>query len=272
MDKRKFHLNSKAGSILDFLLKNKITTCKTINENLFPNMANRSVRRYLSLLVNQGLITRSWIPSKELRSITVYHLTQKGLKEVFPHLSDVKNIKLKSDKTQHDFMLSKIRHRLKSLKNVEKIWSENEIIITSEFEYNSAMDQLKDLRSDSAILVDWNNEKLHIAIEYEASMKLKARVKDKFVRYYSSEEIDAVIYICKNKSIKNALIKIEKVINTSGQGRIYYSTVDLFLNNSGDPVFTNILGKRLVIFSTNNSAKTCPNTALQTSSEGDQKG
>ena len=85
-------------------------------------------------------------------------------------------------------------------------------------------------------------------------MKTKLRVRDKFIQYYSADEIDAVIYVCKNNSIKKSMIKIEKEVNTSGQGRIYYTTVDELLDDTKQPSFSNFMDKNLVIFTSDSSS------------------
>ncbi len=249
MKNQNIRLGAKEKKILEFILKNKITTSKNINSNVYPSKGIRAINKVLSNLIAGGFIERKFIPNENSRSTTAYHLTKKGLSFSFPYLRDVKSIKLQSDKIEHDFMLTKIRQRFNQLKNVQKVWSENEILIASEFEFNESLDQLKGLRSDSALLINWNNSNHYFAVEYEASQKKQERVKNKFIDYYQKKEINGVIYVCKNNSILSFLVNTENKYNDSKRGKIYFITLDDFLQESKNLVFENRLGKELAVFS-----------------------
>ncbi len=246
---RNKYLNSRDHKILEHVLKNKVTSCKTLHESPDFKCSMRTLTRSLTKLIASGHIVKDFVPNKNMRSATVYYLSTKGLNEIYPHFKDFKNVKLKSDKIQHDFTICKVRQVVGKLKNVKKVWSENEIKISTNFEYNEALAELDKENSDSALSLEWNGEEIHLALEYEASLKSKQRIREKLISYYRHSKINAVLYVCKNESIKSTFMKIEKSFNTSNQQKIYYITLDELLSNPNDPTFISITGEELGVFS-----------------------
>ena len=80
----------------------------------------------------------------------------------------------------------------------------------------------------------------YLALEYEAVLKSKARIKDKLFQYSVSDDIRAVLYICKDGKIEKALRDMEKeVFDEDMTGFIYYGQLKDVLSGKEKWIFTN---------------------------------
>ena len=63
---RNFYLNIKQRKVLQFLLKEKISTCIEINRNLFPENKKSGINKILKKLIFQDLILQELILWEQL--------------------------------------------------------------------------------------------------------------------------------------------------------------------------------------------------------------
>lgn len=246
--KYKFSIGRKDREIMYFLFKNKIATSQAIKDSLFPNFGLRGLNLRIRRLIDEKYVERRYVSGIDYRPVSVVNLTPKGYKFFNDDYRSVKGIKLRSDKLDHDLMLLKVREHFSKIKNIENVWSENEIIINSDFHDDKHFDELNKVHSDAAIEVKWKNESFVLAVEYEASIKKSSRYHDKFISYYQKPSIAAVLYICATKRIYNTLIKLENKYNDSSKSKIYYIEINDFLKSKKIFPFLNRKNRKTVIF------------------------
>lgn len=211
-------------------------------------MQRSGVDKRLRKLVRLKYIDRFCIADTSMNAALGYFLTNKGVAEFISEKLAIKDTKLKSEKIEHDLLLSDIRFHLKRFDKILEIYSENDIIYNSSIQIHPAIKELKEMRTDSALKVRWKNQEIFIALEYEMSLKAASRYDDTFKNYYKKENLDAILYICKDRYIANNLMNIENKYNDSKEAMIYYATLEDVLTNSLQIPFLNRFGKLFPVF------------------------
>jgi DNA-binding Lrp family transcriptional regulator len=235
-------LNQKNLLILDFLFINKIATSKEFKNILFQSLSYPTMQRRLRKLVKSGHIQREVHGENLGRALYHYFLGKNGKKHLNLTNDIFKGIKFKSENPSHDLELISIREKIKQMKGVDSVFSENKIIFEIINELDLNLEAFYRLRCDGVIKIKNENNFKYAALEYESSLKSSKRYKKLFRSFYNQKNIHGVFYVCKSKSIKESLIKYENDIHESNRANIFYITLEDFYKNKNHLVFVDRLG------------------------------
>jgi DNA-binding PadR family transcriptional regulator len=228
--------------VLDFLFTNKVATSKEFMKILFKNLSYPTIQKRLRKLVKGGYIQREVHGENLGRSLYHYFLGKNGKKHFHLVSDNLKGIKFKSENPSHDLELVSIREKIKQLKEVDSIFSENQVIFEVINDLNPSLEAFYELRCDGVIKVQNGNKFNYAALEYESSLKSSKRYKELFRSFYNKKNIHGVFYVCKTRSIKKSLMRYEADIHESNRANIFYITLEEFYKNKNHLLFDDRLG------------------------------
>ena len=116
----------------------------------------------------------------------------------------------KSSHPAHDVVLVEIGERARKMSLVEKYVQENILQCCPDLFPSPRYEAFSRVHSDAGLKIVIKEKSFYLALEYEAILKSKARIKDKLFEYSLRDEIRAILYICKDAQIEKSLRKMEK--------------------------------------------------------------
>ena len=195
--------------IMRLLFESKIVSREQIGDQFFPNVSKDTVNRRLRKLVDINLIKKTTAYVGR-RAISGYSLTQQGLAKVTPTLPyEVKTKATRSECPLHDIALNDIRRAFEAKSAVQGYYTKNVLQTRTDCQDNEWFQPFIKLNSDAMVEVDSKAGTLHLAIEFDMTHKNNRRYRRKLNAYYRQHKIDGVLYICADKYILHALLKLD---------------------------------------------------------------
>jgi len=152
----------------------------------------------------------------------VYFLSPVGFREFIKSLGGEDLMKeLQSKDVPHDLDLVDIRRHLESQKGIKGYWTEN-MILMGACPFSDELLLGCYLNPDAALVLERNDKKFNLVLEYERTRKYSDRYKSMFRKYYNSR-VAAVFFVCKNEALLKRIGRIEKSTIEGSVRKIYYS-------------------------------------------------
>ena len=199
---------------------------KQIQHFCYPTSEFCNLRKRLKKLeISKFISFKSHYSLKSFKK--VFHLTDKGLlklKEVTPMALLRKQ--LKSSSIEHDLPLVIIGEALKSSKNILQYYSENELQCFEDFTNDDLTRQFVDLNCDGYVLINFDNERYHGAVEFERTEKASQRYEQLVIDYYISSNVDVVLYFSKTNSIIYEIKHYEELHYKGHEPKFYFHKLE----------------------------------------------
>lgn len=233
--------------IFNFLYRRKVSEFNLLKDKFFKDADFRIAQRRLLKLKKHGLIDYSFYKS-DGKAIKYFYNSKKAF-EMYLKEDDIlyKGVKLKSEHVSHDLALGYIGDKLLNLRASRKFFFENELN-TNEYSLEiEGFQDFKRIKTDSVLEYERGDITYHLGVEYESNAKSNTRYTRILKKYYSSENISGVIYVCSNMQILNKISKLEKEIFSNEIPKIYYILKEEVLNHKGSIQLVDMVGKKLTL-------------------------
>ena len=231
-------LTERDKSLFRYLFVNKVATVEDIRRDIFAGIDKKTVHRRLLKLSKIKLIEASG--QREHGNRMVYFLTKKAFREHIAEDGVAKRVQLKSDCVEHDLALLEIKRKLRALKKVLKVYSEN--LVRSGLVDNASpeMARLRELHADAIVKLEIQGKTHFLPLEYEASAKHTKRNAKLLAKYYTNACVAGVIFISKSDTIERRMRAEESRGSPKRQGKFYYCLLDNVLNAQGKLSLSNV--------------------------------
>lgn len=229
-------LQPRDRDIFALLLRLKVATLYQIKEALNLSISRQMLSRRLNELCSEKYLEKMHFNQK-----VTYGLLEKAVERLLD--SDLKKthqtglFKVDPKKLSHDLLLTEIYLKLKDLGEISGLKTHNDIV----FEEGNEFYKIK--IPDGLFQV--KNKK--IALELEITAKAMNRYKHIFTQYYSSQNIDAVLYLVEGSFLKEKLLEIEAQVFKFSQRKIFVGDVYSFLKEPLETAFLNSQKKVLLL-------------------------
>jgi len=244
-----FVISKRREAFLDYLLANRVTTYKQIWRDLFPGLSKSIVSRHLCKLSREEKISRFFAQGTDGKCIQVFQLGPAAF-ELYSHHPEVDprvNIP-RSGKIKHDLHLGDIRGTLIRCQQVQRYYTESELICLTECLEDARLDGIRRLRSDAALLLNLNDKKYFTPLEFELNHKSKSRYLEKMKDYYVEKEVTQVLYVSATKGIQAAVCEAEKqVLPPGAMPKFFFAYLKSVMSADQEIIFTNFHGQNLVL-------------------------
>lgn len=237
-------LTPRDHDLFQSLFRFKVMSFEAIKTRVFDNCHYTAMTRRLRKLEAQKLISRDAF-YEDGRMVSVLGLSSKGLLQ-FKTDQIVRN-QFKSNYPEHDLKLERILNRIESLKMVEEVILENELLGFERFSGDPSLKEFVDLRPDAVLKLKVRDHSFLTALEFELNSKSSGRWKDKLLDYYASGSIDAVLYVCASVSMMNKLLSIDRELNKDAQSKIYFCDSGSILEGHSRITFKNSSGGEFLL-------------------------
>ncbi len=222
--------------LFNYLYANKISTLEQISRDLPKYNSKSSYIWRLWKLKKLGYLTGQY--NEDHDGTNIYRVTKETYRKYLSRGAEPQ-IVLGSNAVPHDLDLVDIKSIISKSKKVRNYYTENMIQSWIDGNYKN-LTPFKKLNADAAINVNVSDDNFWFGLEYEASVKSQKRYDELFSNFYFEDDIVAILYICKSKSIMKDLKKSESNIAGNNTKKIYYTTLDSLLDNN--LVFENLDG------------------------------
>ena len=245
MAKKEF-LGERDYKLFDLLYQFKVATVDDIRALVFDGIGRHNVYSRLKQLVQLELIQK--IPyQRERRFLAAYSLTERCFKKLVYSEGERVSVRkqFKSGKIGHDLSILTIYRRIIQSSEVSNFLTENVLMS------NSAVIRSLDLEewirnSPDGILIHESNKGRHfLPLECELSIKAGFRYETKLINYYQSEKVPALIYVCGNAKVKEAICRVEKKYCHQYPPKVFYGLLEDGQRQLGEWTFSNRKGVRL---------------------------
>ena len=223
------------------LFESKVLSREQINNQFFPDVSKHTVNRRLRKIVDLGLIKGKPVATGQ-KIFYGYSLTKRGLAKVKPILPyKVTATRSSSECPLHDLSLNDIRKVFESKDAVQRYYTENVLQTCTELQNDEKFQPFIELNSDAMAEVDSKIGVLNLAIEFDATHKNKRRYNEKIDDYYVENGVDGVLYICANKYILNALLKVDNEVSERHvcDHKLYFALLEDVTGSTGELTFRN---------------------------------
>ena len=242
--KRKVLLTERDKRLFEFLFRYKVATLKQVAKYLFKGAGYHTTCYRLGRLIKAGYLKRNYLEASKDGSCC-YSGTDKALPILEQRWgSEIHRQQTKSEHPAHDVVLVEIGERARKMSLVEEYVQENILQCCPDLFPCSRYEAFSRVHSDAGLKVVIKEKPFYLALEYEAILKSKARIKDKLFEYALRDEIRAILYICKDGQIEKSIRKMEKAFWTGPKGIIYYIQLKDVLSQNKAWLFTNSEGSR----------------------------
>ena len=240
--KRKLFLTERDRRLCEFLFRYKVATLKQVAKYPFKGTSYKATSLRLCRLIKEGYLKKKYL-EEEKYGLFGYSLTNK----VFPILEqrwdcEIHHQQTESENPVHDVTLVEIGERARKMFLVKEYLQENVLQGCKDLFPSSRYEVFSKIYSDAGLKVVIKEKPFYLALEYEAVLKSKTRIKDKLLEYSLQDDIRAVLYICKDVKIERALRKMEKETLTESEGIIYYIQLKDVLSKDAEWIFSNSEG------------------------------
>ena len=239
-------LQDRDHRLFDLLYQFKVATVDDIRVLIFGGIGRNKVYSRLKQLVQLGLIQK--VPyQREGRFLAAYSLTEKCFKKLVCTEGERAWVRrqFKSGKVDHDLSIVTIYRRLIPSPTVANFLSEN--ILMSNSAVMRSLDLEEWLRnSPDAILIHESNKgRYFLPLECELSIKAGFRYETKLINYYQSEKVPALIYVCGNAKVKEAICRVERKYCHGYPAKVFYGLLGDGQRELGQWTFNNRKGVQL---------------------------
>lgn len=203
--------------ILALVFKWKILPLFIIKAQLLRGEKVKTFEKRVERLVRKGLLKRV----QHLGVIRFLQLTDGGFLRFKQSLDGFKEEGFASEHIWHDFLTMAIQlgaWAWAKPANVE-IVSEQEMRRFFLKELPHWLPKIDSHRPDGFTRFKHNGESKVIAFEIEITQKSSERYSPVFQYYNSNQDIDLVIWLVKNRSLKNTLVENIRLVNEQGLGK-----------------------------------------------------
>ncbi|PIQ68552.1 MAG: hypothetical protein COV91_03425 [Candidatus Taylorbacteria bacterium CG11_big_fil_rev_8_21_14_0_20_46_11] len=214
-----------------------------IRRDLFPQISVNTTYWRLKRLEKHDYLQGKY--SRFHGNKKVLGITTKTFKEFLAN-GDEKRIEVNSKSVDHDLDLVDICRMIYSSQRIEQYISENELQTWQTYEENKNLKPALALNSDAVIKVTFDNGSFWLPLEYESNTKSSSRYRDLLYQLYNQLGLVAVLYVCKDKKVQNAIKKIEEKFHGKERPMIYYKLLDELKQSEG-LIFTARNGKMINI-------------------------
>ena len=239
-------LGDRDKKLFDLLYQFKVATVDDIRALVFDNIGKCHVYRRLKELDQMGYIQRV-LCQKNMMYLTAYSLTRSAFKKLLPEpKANLARDEYLSDKIEHDLGLLAIYRRLIQSPRIESFLTENTLKAnSSEIDTYGIKDSIK--HHPDAILIDQTSKgRYFLPLECELSVKKRFRYETKLMRYYQTETIPAVIYICGDDKVKRVISQTEEKYCKGYRPKVFYGILDQWPSPPAQLVLENRKGGQLI--------------------------
>lgn len=175
------------------------------------------------------------------KAIKYFEATEKAFKAVWERWPfEVDLPKYHSESPYHDIRLGEIRQRFERLSYFEAFYPENILQSSSYLQEDLRSREATLLNSDGVLLLrDKDKNPYNFAVELETSKKGPERYERKLSSYYSTGQLDGVLYICSDQQIINSLVKIDESVRGTEDSILHYALESYVLKSDGKMFFKN---------------------------------
>lgn len=225
--KKSLVITDRDEKLFRYLFIHKVANLSHLQADIFNQASKQAVHRRLNKLMHHGLIEVKY--QRESCNRLIYSLSKKALLKFIGDRNQMKRMQRKSSSVPHDLGLLEIKRVLHRFKSIESIYSEN-VLQSGLFDDESHIREIRNLNPDGIIKARLNSEVFHFALEYEASSKFAKRYKALMHRYYTNDEVRAVLFISKNLAIQNKVMQADKNFKGKMNPKFFYCLLNDLLN------------------------------------------
>ena len=236
---RRVVLNHRDREFFNYLYQVKVATARQIRRDVFDDVSLTVIYRRLKKLIGKKYVQR--IPFFDgKRNISAFSLSKTGFRKFifYKHKwdADFPNRCL-SSAVEHDVILNNIRHLFLSCEEIEDYFTENVLDSNASFVKREEFKGCREMRCDGMAILKREGKNYYLAVEYEHTLKYNSRYYHLFDDYHSTEGIDAVLYICRDKKMMKKIIEVEKKGRGIDRKGVYFTTLDELFSDSKELVF-----------------------------------
>ena len=232
-------LRERDVKLLDFLYQFKVASIDDIQDVAFNKIGKNHVYARLKELVNLDIIQKI-LYKKEGRNFAAYSLSRKSFHKLLANgeCGDARKQFL-SNKVNHDLSIVTIYKRFIQSPRIVDFITENVLMSSSSELRSYGIEDWVKNNSDGILIDDTSKGRYFLPLECELSVKKWFRYETKLTRYYQSEKVPAVIYVCKNAQIRDAIIGIDEKYCYAYRPKVFYGLLEQFQNDSEQLTFEN---------------------------------
>jgi hypothetical protein len=216
--------------LFKYLFYLKGATRHQINRDIFGGVSKYVLHDRLFKLSQYGYIIRGLCDFGPSR--TFFYLSKKSLQVLDLFDSEVERRELKSGSPYHDFFLVDVRAKFLSAQGHIQYLTENQLQSMAFNDLGFNYQCYRELHSDAFLRIKIGKGEFSGAIEYEQSTKRRRRYESLFSRYYATEDVAFVFYICRSLAFQENLMRIEKDIRGNKDSKFFFIAEDDFLKSS----------------------------------------
>lgn len=236
-------VNDRDRHILRDLFYSKGLSLELLMANHFKGLHISTVKKRMNRLFHGRLVEKRF-QLRSNRSRVIFYINDSGLKKIENDLSGkIIRRELKSSNPDHDLEVARIYFRLLNARGLNDLKFENEIQCISFGDLDAEYEPFRRLNTDIYLSLQIKDRSYKVAIEFERSQKESGRWTEYLLNYHMEDQVDIVLYICKDLSIKNSMFRIESELAKSYLPKIYFCSLEEFFRNESIAIFQNGTGK-----------------------------
>lgn len=239
--KNEIQVNEKDREFFFYLHAVKTSRTDQVGRDAYPHLSKNALYKRLERLKKEGLI--QGVISDDSQNKKVYSLTEKAFNRYLLN-GKVKKKEFKSYAFKHDIGLVDIRHKLLKCKRVTDFMSENFLQTWPSSSFDWDIEPYLQCHSDAIVEITVDGDSALLALEYENSVKSKARYRELVRKYYWEYSIPRVLYIVESSKTLDTVMSIEKEIDKKKWAKFFYTTFERLLQKK-EMGFTNWKGEVL---------------------------
>jgi len=232
------YITKRDKALFDYLFLHKIATVVQIDRDVFRLGDLPHVHRRIRTLVKHGYL-KTTTTTQRGRPKFAYYLSDRAFQSFIADRTQRQWAQLKSDSPDHDVVLTDIRRRFLELKNLRQFITENAIEAELDCSKGLPVHAFQEMHSDGAAVYIAKGETFYIAIEYEDAQKAKARYAEHLAAYYVRNEIDCVIYVVREPSLRNVLVEVDESLSHDRNSKLFVGNLADVLNPKKSLIFKN---------------------------------
>ena len=239
-------LRERERKLLDLLYQFKVASIKDIRDMAFRGTGKNHVYARLKELVAMGFIQK--IPyQKNGRCLATYSLSRKSFKQLMANgeCSGEVRKQFLSDKVEHDLSILRIYKRFIESPRIAGFLTENVLMSNSSVIRSYGIEEWIKNNPDGILIDETPKGRYFLPLECELSVKKGFRYETKLIYYYQSEKVPAVIYVCANLQVRDALCRIDEKYCHAYRPKVFYGLLEQFHDGSHPLRFTNRRGGQL---------------------------
>ena len=245
--KSKEFLRRRDHEIFELLYRFKVATVGDIRELIFKGADKSNIYRRLKELTLMGYLQKVSCQRGD-RPLAVYSLTQKSFKMTFGADAKSEGIRKQflSNQLEHDLAILGIYKRLIESPKVADFITENVLMSNSSEIRSYEIEEWIKHHPDSILVHKAPEQDYFLPLECECSIKAGLRYETKLTHYYQSSKIPAVLYICANGRVRDAICRIEQKYCGHYRPKVFYGLIEQFTDDSEQLALSNRKGGRLL--------------------------